>query len=57
MTAFSFRAVGTLFDTEPFTVCGRPDPDGRSVQLWAQNPRGELAMQAAATLADTSSQP
>jgi 3-methylfumaryl-CoA hydratase len=56
MTAFSFRAVGSLFDTEPFTVCGRPDPDGRSVHLWAQNPRGELAMQAEATLADPSSQ-
>jgi 3-methylfumaryl-CoA hydratase len=52
MSAFSFRAVGALFDTEPFTVCGRPDPDGRTVRLWAQNMRGELAMQADATLAD-----
>ena len=52
MTAFSFRSVGTLFDTEPFTVCGRPDPDGRTVQLWAQNMRGELAMQAEATLSE-----
>jgi 3-methylfumaryl-CoA hydratase len=51
MSAFSFRAVGPLFDTEPFTVCGRPDPDGRTVHLWAQNMRGELAMQAEATLA------
>jgi 3-methylfumaryl-CoA hydratase len=51
MTAFSFRAVGSLFDTEPFTVCGRPDPDQRTVHLWAQNMRGELAMQAEATLA------
>jgi 3-methylfumaryl-CoA hydratase len=52
MSAFTFRAVGALFDTEPFTVCGRPDPDGRTVHLWAQNMRGELAMQAEATLAD-----
>jgi 3-methylfumaryl-CoA hydratase len=51
MTAFSFRAVGSLFDIEPFTLCGRPDPDGRTVRLWAQNMRGELAMQAEATLA------
>lgn len=51
MSAFSFRAVGPLFDTEPFTLCGRPDPDGRTVHLWAQNVRGELAMQAEATLA------
>jgi 3-methylfumaryl-CoA hydratase len=51
MTEFSFRAVGSLFDIEPFTVCGQPDPDGRTVRLWAQNMRGELAMQAEATLA------
>ncbi|MFL6675925.1 MAG: acyl-CoA dehydrogenase [Massilia sp.] len=52
MSAFSFRAVGSIFDIEPFTVCGRPDPDGRTVHLWARNMRGELAMQAEATLAD-----
>jgi 3-methylfumaryl-CoA hydratase len=52
LDAFSFRAVGSLFDTEPFTVCGRPDPDGRTVHLWAQNMRGELAMQAQATLSN-----
>jgi 3-methylfumaryl-CoA hydratase len=51
MRSFNFRAVGSLFDTEPFTVCGRPGPDGRTVQLWAQNQRGELAMQAEAVLA------
>ena len=47
---FSFRAVGPLFDIEPFTVCGQPGEDGRSVKLWAQNSRGELAMQAEATI-------
>jgi 3-methylfumaryl-CoA hydratase len=51
MRSFNFRAVGSLFDTEPFTICGRPDPDGRTVHLWAQNQRGELAMQAEVTLA------
>ena len=51
MASFSFRAVGSLFDIEPFTVCGSPDPDGRTVRLWAQNMRGELAMQAEALLA------
>jgi 3-methylfumaryl-CoA hydratase len=51
LSAFSFRAVGPLFDIEPFTLCGLPDPDGRGVQLWAKNTRGELAMQAQATLA------
>jgi 3-methylfumaryl-CoA hydratase len=51
MTSFSFRAVGSIFDIEPFTVCGRPDADGKTVHLWAQNMRGELAMQAEALLA------
>lgn len=47
---FDFRAVGPLFDIEPFSIHGQPDPDGRTVQLWAANARGELAMQATATL-------
>jgi 3-methylfumaryl-CoA hydratase len=51
LTRFDFRAVGPLFDIEPFTVCGKPAADGKSAQLWAQNQRGELAMQADATLA------
>jgi 3-methylfumaryl-CoA hydratase len=51
IASFSFRAVGPLFDIEPFTVCGTPDPDGRTVRLWAKNIRGELAMQAEAVLA------
>jgi 3-methylfumaryl-CoA hydratase len=51
MASFSFRAVGSLFDIEPFMVCGSPDPDGRTVRLWAKNMRGELAMQAEAVLA------
>jgi 3-methylfumaryl-CoA hydratase len=51
LVRFDFRAVGPLFDIEPFTVHGKPAADGKSVQLWAQNQRGELAMQAEATLA------
>lgn len=49
--AFDFRAVGPLFDTEPFTLCGRPAANGGTVHLWAQNARGELTMHADATLA------
>lgn len=49
--AFDFRAIGSLFDIEEFTLCGQPGLDGRTVQLWARNARGALAMQAQATLA------
>ncbi len=44
---FSFRAVSPLFDMAPFHVCGRP-ADGGTVQLWAENPAGALAMDATA---------
>ena len=47
--SFSFRAVSPLFDINPFSVCGRSEGDGR-VTLWALNHRGELAMQAEATI-------
>lgn len=48
--AFSFRAVSPLFDIDSFTVNGKLSDDGRSAVLWAANGRGELAMQAEATL-------
>lgn len=50
MRSFDFRAVGPLFDTEPFTLNGRLDADGIHVHLWAANARGALAMQATATI-------
>lgn len=50
VTAFSFRAVGPLFDVEPFSLHGRLSDDGSSALLWAANARGELAMQAEAAL-------
>lgn len=50
VATFSFRAVSPLFDIDSFSVNGRPEADGRSVSLWAANARGELAMQATATL-------
>ena len=50
LVSFSFRAVSPLFDTEPFTVCGQPAEDGETVDLWAKNSRGGLAMQAQATI-------
>ena len=47
---FSFRAVSPLFDIEPFSLHGKLSEDAKSVQLWAANARGELAMQAEAQL-------
>ena len=51
LAGFDFRAVKPLFDVAPFAVCGRPDPDGRTVRLWAKDADGNLAMDATATLA------
>ena len=51
---FSFRAVSPIFDIEPFTVCAEPEEDGKTIALWAKNNRGELAMQAEATIVPTS---
>jgi 3-methylfumaryl-CoA hydratase len=48
---FAFRAVSPLFDTAPFSVCGKPEGDGKTVKLWARNADGALAMDATATLA------
>ena len=51
VSQFMFRAVRALFDTAPFLVCGRPNDDGRTVALWAQELDGALAVEAVATLA------
>jgi 3-methylfumaryl-CoA hydratase len=50
VTSFSFRAVRPLFDTHPFSVCGRLEGDGKALRLWAKNPEGSLSMDATATL-------
>jgi 3-methylfumaryl-CoA hydratase len=48
VTRFSFRAVSPLFDTAPFMVCGKPD--GETIQLWARDAGGHLAMSAEALI-------
>lgn len=50
LSTFEFRAMSPLFDTAPFSVCGRLD-DAKHASLWARGPQGQLAMQASATLA------
>ena len=40
----SSRAVRPLFVNRPFTVCGEPGPDGKSVKLWAMDDQNALAL-------------
>jgi len=51
LAEFSFRAQSPLFAPDPFTVNGRPAADGASVELWAANAAGGLAMSATARFA------
>ena len=48
---FEFRAVRPTFDLHSFSVHGKPGPDGKTVELWAQDHEGWLTMQGQATLA------
>jgi 3-methylfumaryl-CoA hydratase len=48
VSRFSFRAVSPLFDTGPFTVCGKAE--GKAVALWARDAAGNLAMSAEALI-------
>ena len=51
VAGFSFRAMRPLFVNSPFSVCGRPESDGKTVTLWAKDAGSRLAMEATATLA------
>lgn len=48
---FEFRALGTIFDTETFSVHGQPEADGQTFRLWARRQDGALAMDAKAVIA------
>jgi 3-methylfumaryl-CoA hydratase len=48
VTQFSFRAVSPLFDTAPFSVCGKLESDGETVALWARNAESSTATVASA---------
>jgi 3-methylfumaryl-CoA hydratase len=50
VTRFEFRAVSPIFDTGAFSVCGKPEDDGKTIRLWATNSAGALAMSAAAKI-------
>ena len=49
--SFNFKAVRPTFDLHPFKLNGQPSPDGKTVQLWAEDHEGWLTMQATAELA------
>ena len=60
LRGFEFKAASPVFDTHPFSVCGRLEASGAGsergnergagVALWACTPEGALAMQARAEL-------
>ena len=51
IASFAFRALRPTFAPNPFTVCGKPSEDGRTIELWAKDHDGYLTMRATATLA------
>jgi 3-methylfumaryl-CoA hydratase len=48
---FTFRALRATFADQPFTVCGEPSDDGKTIDLWAKDHEGYLTMRATAVLA------
>ena len=42
--------MSPIFDTAPFSVCGKPEADGKTIRLWAKDPAGALAMRATARI-------
>ena len=51
VSSFRFRALRPTFDGHLMRVNGQLQADGKTVQLWAQDPAGWLTMDATATLA------
>jgi 3-methylfumaryl-CoA hydratase len=51
LSTFAFRALRPTFADDPFTLCGTPSTDGKTVDLWAKDHEGHLTMRATATLA------
>jgi 3-methylfumaryl-CoA hydratase len=47
---FRFRAVRPTFDTNRFSVHGKPAADGRTFHLWAKDHEGWLTMDATAVI-------
>jgi 3-methylfumaryl-CoA hydratase len=50
VTGYRFKALRPVFDGAPFSLCANPSADGKTVELWAADAEGMVAMQATATL-------
>ncbi|WP_406868966.1 MaoC family dehydratase N-terminal domain-containing protein [Paraburkholderia fungorum] len=50
LQSFAYKAVRPLFAGQSFAVCGRPSADGKTVDLWAKDHEGYLAMRATAAV-------
>jgi 3-methylfumaryl-CoA hydratase len=50
LTRFRFRAVKPVFDTAPFTLCGRKDAE-KVIALWVRDADGDLCVDASASIA------
>jgi 3-methylfumaryl-CoA hydratase len=51
LQSFAFRALRPTFANQPFTVCGKPLDDGKTLDLWAKDHEGFLTMRATAAIA------
>jgi 3-methylfumaryl-CoA hydratase len=51
LQSFAFRALRPTFASQPFTVCGKPLDDGKTLDLWAKDHEGFLTMRATAAIA------
>jgi 3-methylfumaryl-CoA hydratase len=51
LKSFTFRALRATFADQPFTLCGEPSDDGKTIDLWAKDHEGYLTMRATAVLA------
>ncbi len=50
VASFRFKAIRPTFDLNAFHVSGQPQPDGKTIRLWASDHEGWLTMDATAVL-------
>ncbi|WP_241302038.1 FAS1-like dehydratase domain-containing protein [Burkholderia stabilis] len=52
IASFSFKAIGPLFDHEPFYVCATHEPASPGIHVWAESARGRLCVDGRVTLTE-----